>query len=949
MTGLPQQINVLAELERCGIVYEWAGEDEIKTCCPFHADNSPSASINVDKRLFRCQASGCLAKGDFVTFLVGVLKSTRVVVLADLSKRYTFDDAKIISTDLIERYHSSIWEAKPLLKELYVRGITDADIRQYRLGENDGRITIPITNETGLYVNIRKYLPGAPGKDKMRNVKGHSRIRLFPIRQLEFDDILLCGGECKAIVAASQLNAFGIGAITTTAGEGNWDVSFTPQFSRKRVWVCYDIDKEGQVAAQALCAQLHRVADWIGNVVLPLDVDKYPHGDINDYAGQEHGTLKELLDACDVWQPKVIGIALEDTEPEIVALSQAMHARWTGKRISVSAVISAMDTAPYIIPALTDVQCDKSQKECAICPVYAAETQEFKIHPETASILEMVSAPRTAQRDALMRAVGIPPTCSVVNFVAKEYFNVEDVRISPQLEISNRSVERVMQPALCIGAGLELNESYALIGRMYPHPKTQQSTLLISAYEPTKDALSTYEPDNLERLKVFQPHEWTSSGICTVLDNIYSDLEANVTRIYQRRDIHIIIDLAYHSPLLLNFDGKCDIKGWVEVLVVGDSAQGKSETALNLMQHYGLGEKVECKNASVAGLLGGLQQLGSRWFVTWGIIPTHDKRLVILEELKGANIEVIAKLTDMRSSGIAEIPKIEKRRTFARTRLIALSNPRTDHPMSAYNFGIEAVKELIGGLEDIRRFDMISIVASNEIDPAMLNQLQSNRPAVMHTYTSDLCRALILWAWTRTANQVQFDEDAVAFLMESSTNLCEEFSDALPIIDRGSTRHKLARLCASVAARTYSCATESMEVIRVRRCHVEFIVQHLRRIYQAPAFGYGDYTAAIRLTQELVDEQSIKHRLNETPFPRDFIKQSLHTATIDLVDIQDWCAWDRSDANDLLSFLVRKHALTRDGRTYRKTPPYIRLLKGMLDNGSVVDRPDFVKERKEEF
>src|SRR5262245_54833223 len=109
MAGLPDKINVLAELERCGIKYEWAGTEEVKTCCPFHDDQSPSCSINVEKRLFSCPVAGCLQSGDVVTFLAGALKTTRVVVLADLAKRYTLDDSKIISGEVIERYHSVIW------------------------------------------------------------------------------------------------------------------------------------------------------------------------------------------------------------------------------------------------------------------------------------------------------------------------------------------------------------------------------------------------------------------------------------------------------------------------------------------------------------------------------------------------------------------------------------------------------------------------------------------------------------------------------------------------------------------------------------------------------------------------------------------------------------------------------------------------------------------------
>lgn len=941
------KINVLAELERCGQVYRWKSEDEVSVLCPFHNDHSPTCSISVSKCVFKCQAAGCGHSGDFITYLARLLKAPRQVILADLGKRYVLDDSKIIDPAVVERAHASLPAAGVLLRALYDRGVTDRLIDKYRLGEAEGRITIPIKSDAGYFVNVRKYLPGAPGKDKMRNTKGYSKIRLYPIEQLRFDSVVVCGGEIKAIVAAEQLNMAGIGAITATGGEGNWDPSFTAALSNKKVWVCYDVDEEGQKAANALASQLTRTATWVGNVLLPLDIDKYPHGDINDFIGQEQGVLKPLLDKCEEWIP-IQRILIEDTVPIDVTLTQAIHASQTAKRISLPAVVSAMDVSPYIIPSAVCVKCDRAQKECVVCNVFSdQESQVYPIHPESPTLLEMVNSTRSIQRDALIRSLGIPPTCKSVEFETREFFNIEEVRISPQLEITSRSADRVMQPAFCIGKGLELNETYKLTGRMYPHPKTQQSTLLISGYEPTKDALSTYQPDRLEDLRLFRPDRWTIDALEQKLASIYRDFEFNVTRIFQRPDLHLIVDLAYHSPLLLPFDGKV-IKGWVEVLVVGDSAQGKSETAMNMMKHYGLGEKVECKNATVAGLLGGLQQMGSRWFVTWGVIPTHDRRLVLLEELKGTSVEVIAKLTDMRSSGMAEIPKIEKRRTHARTRLIALSNPRGEFAMASHNFGIEAVRELIGGLEDIRRFDMIGITATADIDSVEINKLQMAREQVPHTYTSELCRKLILWTWTRLETQVQFEADTVEFIMTEATKLCEEFSDALPIIDRGSTRHKLARLTASLAARSFSTYGTSMEGVLVRRCHAEFVVAMLRRLYNSATYGYADFTAAMRLTAELVDEKDVKHRLNETPYPRDFIKQSLHAPQMDLTDIQDWCAWDRLEANDLLSFLVRKHALVRDGRAYRKTPPYIQLLKGMLSNGSIVDRPAHVKE-KEDF
>jgi hypothetical protein len=504
-----------------------------------------------------------------------------------------------------------------------------------------------------------------------------------------------------------------------------------------------------------------------------------------------------------------------------------------------------------------------------------------------------------------------------------------------------------MQPAVCIGNGLELNEPYKMVGRMFPHPQTQQATLLISKFEPTRDALSTYEARDLEPLQVFQPGDWTTTALGEKLNDIYKDFASIVTGVFQRQNMHLTFDLSYHSPLHLSLNGTNE-KGWVETLVVGDSAQGKSEAIKSLMQYYQLGEKVECKNATVAGLLGGLQQSsGGRWFATWGFFPRHDKRLLVLEELKGADVNVIGRLTDMRSSGIAELPKIEKQRTLARTRLIALSNPRGEgRTIASYNYGIEAIRELIGGLEDVRRFDLCLIVASDEVDSAEINRLTASRNGAHSQYTAELCRSLILWAWTRTPEQVFLDKTISNYLLDRATEICSRYSQTIPIVDSGSMRLKLARLAAALAARTFSC-TDDMLGVRVRECHIDAIVQTLDAIYGAKAFGYRDFSEAIQQVSTLIDPKLIQAKFQSLSFPYEFINNILRTDRIELQDLQDFTGGDRTEANGLLGFLVRKHALRRDGRSYRKTPPFIEFLRMLLEKKPFSDRPDGLPEQPE--
>ena len=581
-----------------------------------------------------------------------------------------------------------------------------------------------------------------------------------------------------------------------------------------------------------VCARLKKDAKWIGNIALPLDIEKYPNGDVNDYWGVEKkkpSDFLKLISKTPEWKTKFQVDLIDDKTILELHLNQASRAEHTGKRIKIKATVTAMDTAPYVIPKKIKAHCDRSgQTFCGICPVFIETPDDngfvsLELHPESPAILEMVATPKSSQREAMLAGLRLPQ-CKVVELKPYEFFNVEDVRLSPQLEISSRAVDDILQPALCVGHGLETNESYVFTGRMYPHPKTQQSIILISESKTTCDALSNYQPSrsDLDKLKVFQPKEWTTKAVSEKLKEIYDDLSANVTHIFERQPLHFIIDLTYHSVLLFNFDGKLT-KGWVETLITGDSSQGKSETIIRLMKHYELGERVECKNATVAGLLGGLQQVssGNRWFVTWGIIPTHDKRLVILEEIKGTSTEVIGKLTDMRSSGIAEIPKIEKRRTHARTRLIMVSNPRSDMPLSAFNFGIEAVKELIGGLEDIRRFDAVLLTSAEQISVSMLNKLQLDRPKIKHRHTGNLCRSLIHWAWTRLPEQVIFTPEAIDDILSEATRLCSIFTEIIPIVDRGSMRFKISRLAIALACRTFS--EQDSYAVKVRSCHVKYI------------------------------------------------------------------------------------------------------------------------------
>lgn len=949
-------IGVVAELQRLGWKYEPAAEDELKCKCPGHSDETPSCAVSISKRLFKCHAAHCGITGDFVTFLALAQKKTRSDVVADLRLRYDLED-NAIDSETVERWHQAIWAAPHMLKELRDRAVNETIIRERRLGYDGERITIPVPDSMGNCVNVRKYLPGAPSAKKMKNMRGRGKVRLYPYDQLKYDDIILSAGEIKAIVTAHMLNPHGIGAICATAGEGAWESHLSTLLEGKRVWFAFDIDQGGRVGVNRIAPQILPVVKnrELFDILLPLDIQKYPHGDTSDYwgpCGHSVEDFLQLMKEATKWEPKVIVTTIEDDglEPAESHLSSVTSADNTGRKVGVRAVVAAKTESPYIVPKTVECDCSRDQALCQICPVYATTPDkdtglaELTISAQSSGLLGMIDTPKKDMREATRLALGVP-ACKVVQFREREWYNVEDVRLTPQLSISSRSHDHVMRPAYYVGHGIKDNSSYKFTGRVYPHPKNQQAVLLAHVAEACEDNLDTYDPtdEDLRSLDIFRPTAWTLEAVTKKLEHLYEDLETNVTNIYMRRPLHLTIDLAYHSPLLLPYEGR-SVKGWVEVLVEGDSSQGKSDMVTRLMEHYGLGEKVVCKGATVPGLLGGLIQSGSRWLVNWGVIPLHDRRLVVLDELKGATTEVISKLTDMRSSGIAEIPKIERRRTHARTRLIAVSNPRGAKSLDGYSFGVEAIQELIGSLEDIRRFDFVYLVAASQVDPTKLNHLLEHRPTVDHVYSADACRSCILYAWTRKTDQIQFEDEARATIAKEAVRLSTEYTESMPLIDRGSIRLKLARLATSLAARTFS-TDESRQVLVVRKCHVEYIAKFIDETYSSTVFGYKDYTVAQRGADKLIDEDMVRKHLLITPFPKDFVAAMLVENEVELRDICDWCGWETDEAKDLLSLLVRKHALQKSKPGYRKSPAFIELLKRMaLSDELTSARPEHIKE-----
>lgn len=953
--------DVLERLEGQGFLRKYFPEAEppnasgwMKFKCPFHADTNPSATFNIDTKGFKCFA--CNKTGSAIDLLSEATKKPRHLVVELLARELGVSSSKTISGELIEGWHSALRLNADVLKALEIKkGLSIESIIRWRLGWNQKlkRLIIPVRDEAGNVINVRQYdlLKVHDPRSKMTNLRGHGSLHLYPAEMMKQDDLVVTEGELKAL----HLIQLGINAVSPSGGANSWDSKWDTALSTKSLQIVYDIDDTGLVRSRDLARRLQRHGAKVKLITLPLDKARHPHGDVIDYFMEGYGAqdFKNLVLGTPLYEPSgdAPPSGLRDDLTYEVAVASVTKAQYYMRKVRFNGVISSKDTAPFLAPSELRVRCSRDQEYCVSCEVYSSPADStMEMEKDDLCLLELIDIDSKRQRLVIREVLGIPVRCSACKLLIDEAYNLEETRIVGQLGVTEASgMERGEVHAYSIGHGLEPNASYRFSGRVGVMPKSQHATCLIGAAEPNVDNLSTFSPtlDELRELEIFRPAKWTMEGIQQKLDEIYDDFEHNVTHIYRRRPLHTLMDLAWHSVLEVRL-GNQAAKGWLDVLVIGDSGQGKSETANQLRHHYGLGERVDIKTSSVAGIKGGLQKFQDRWFITWGTIPLNDRRLVILEEAKGCPVEVLQSLTDMRSSGIAEIGKIEHSRTNARTRLIWISNPRSDRGVMTYNYGVETVRELMGSLEDVRRFDAAIVVASNEVSSDMINDAARLHGApVPHLFTSMICQRLVLWAWSREANHVIFKRDTERCCLDSAKRLAEKFSSAIPLVEPADQRFKVARLAAAIAARTFS--TDDNEKLVVLPCHVEWVEAFLVSIYGMRASAYQEFSAVEKADTTLITPDEIREAVQSTLFPKDTVTGLLKSAEVKLTDLEDWSGFSGDQVKGLLSLLVRRNALKRRGFAYVKTSAFIELLKKMDNNGALKESPTYEKESRRAY
>lgn len=509
--------------------------------------------------------------------------------------------------------------------------------------------------------------------------------------------------------------------------------------------------------------------------------------------------------------------------------------------------VAGVGSRSFLVPNEVRAVCDISYDEeiCSKCPMAAMRGDHtFEVPSSNQRVLGVLYGGKKAEREALLAESPVSFDCPALHFHVESSHTVQKMFVSQAIDegtvadVFGDEAQHfnTLRPVHAVGVHDAIsNATMEMTGCVQVNPKDHGNEFVAWGVRRVETAIDKFELND-ETVGLLHDSFWAGKGeVGKKLASIADDSAEHITRIYGRRNMHIMMDLVFHSVLRFHLGREEVTKGWLDAIVVGETRTGKSEAATRLVQNYRNGTVISCESASLAGVLGGVQQLGSQeWVVTWGVIPFNDQRLVVLDEVSGLTADEIGQLSSLRSSGVAELTKIKAERALARTRLIWIGNPR--NPRAHYNTGIHMLEDLIPKPEDLARFDLAMSVHTGEPGTERANEFRLRPPK--RIYDDDLLRSLLLWSWSRRAEDVVLTPDTVEAVFEAAKDLGSKYTERPPLVQAANARMKISRIAVAMAARTFS--TEDGLHLLVRPDHVTVASKFIKALYDNERFGYGE-------------------------------------------------------------------------------------------------------------
>lgn len=847
--------------------------DELHGLCPFHDDRESSWSGNKTNGLWKCFACGFsgtifqfIQKLENVDFdgAFGILANFAGVAIELKNPEAKTKKARPrIDPRLPQKYLSNLLEAEKVLKWIQEKkGLSLETIKKYGIGWDGERNTIPIYDEKRILRNIRLYNRKQKPKMISYYTKDHAygEGRIYGIDEIlsrPDETIHFHEGEWDKLLSSQH----GFLGVTGTVGAATFKSEWKQYFAGRDVVILYDMDPEGRLGADNVARALLGVAASVKNVELPLKRTK-EEKDYSDYFLKRGATVEDLKKLVEVWPLFTIKEETRKEEsPKILKSFIEVDLKENiDKRVSVPLTVSGETTEAFHgVNQFRVKECKLQQSgKCNRCPPYKIFTipsgeKEFiescmssdaqvigflkyriclggkGVHPrieilEKSTVREFFATQRTKRFFSRIGTIGVDEAGS--ELVERKVYFVSDKFIKPQ--------------------------GYLATGYIRTHPKSQLVCLLATELKPIEDEYESFVLDdeakkNLGWIQKLNP------------EDLVKALAKEVLFLKQREELILAILLTYCCPLRIRFN-EIDIRGWINMIVEGDTATAKTAAVSRFADFVNVGDMVSGLTSSRTGIAYGLKEHQQKgWQIKIGRYPANTRKIVCIDEIQYISNRDTRALAKAMDEGVLTIDRITDKSLESMTRLICLANPKKDQVMDEMMFGCEGFRELFDKAI-IRRFDLALCLSHTDIESKELNV--PNIPPASLTVTSRMVRDLIFWAWTRSPKSVQFEEAATKAILERATKLSDKFGHALdvPLVVPGDFANKLARISAAFA--TLSVSTdESFERILIKTEHVRFAAKLFDVIYSGEAFGLKEYSEIYRRKTQLLDYSEIKKAL----------------------------------------------------------------------------------------
>jgi hypothetical protein len=930
--------NNIREMLKPWLVGRVNDDGEQRGYCPNCEDRetskSPSASYNFHDGVFTCfsQCGGMSIRslvsmmrqsGDFSSKAKEEKEKekTNLRWLNGGQKAEPPKAGKLPREELLEQYVDALLGSRQHLRIMREkRGLNLETLEKFQVGWDGERFTIPIRDAAGVLLNVRRYNPTArQAKDKMKSwAVGTGSRQLFGVDILATSDtVIITEGEMDMLIGRQH----DLPTISHTAGAGAWDERWNEKFEHKTVYICYDCDDAGRRGARRVERSLQLFANKVHIIELPL---RGNGDDLTNYfvdQGYTAADFYSLMNKSSEQANRTSHLAgLRTQQAEKVSLEDTMDASNNERPLTFAATVAGKVQPAYIGPKRVEYNCNEGGgSRCGRCPISGRNHLEIDIPEHDPVVLEALNKNVQARQKVLLRHVKIPTTCPDVEVEEPEKYSVEEMILIPPTDENYGGVTNLSRRVFNVGkyrTPANVKVQFTGMNTM----DTEDGRSILQAWQSEESSANVDQFAMTDKIYNDLSHFWPAEGQSCLdkMKKISADLEANVTKIYHRLPLHIAYDLVWHSVLDFRFKGQDVGKGWLELLVIGDTRTGKSEAAKRLCHHYRAGVLTTCEGATFAGLVGGVQQMSGSWIISWGVVPLNDRRLVVLDEFGGiADKGILEQMSSVRSSGVAQVNKIVSSETYARTRLIYVANPVEGITISGYpNGAMDAIKGLAKNPEDVARFDFALAVSSEDVRADDINARRP--PRVQHVYTSKLCSQLINWVWSRKQDQIIWESGVENYVLERAQEMGRRYVPDPPLVQAENVRIKLARLAVAVAGRLFS-TDETGELLVVDYEHVETAEQLLNAFYGMDSFGYREHSATVIYERSVAEKNAkeVRQYLAANEDVLETLKQCI-TGPFKLRDFQEFGGMSQIEAQEVVRQLQQWRMIRRQSKGYIK-------------------------------